>query len=310
MLNIDINPANYENQYLDSLNECFNGWGVMADYDWVFKREAESYSSDIMILKSEEDLLLAGSGLTYRKITSNLLKEKLDVGIMTGSWTLPTARGKGCFTEIINISVDLAKQKKCEYLTAFVTKSNASYRRLESAGAKLVESAYLFSSSKVDSSPKNLAAIEIVEQSEIGKHIESLLKKRNNMMEGKLAYHYNTESFTNQYFNRKGDIQLLKFGRQYAVIEETSDKIKLHLLTYSSLDEFQFSMQSLAHWALLKKNKGIIYFSTQKRIIDSCEKMNFESVEGFYTVMQPNKKEDKLSLFDKYSIDIQMGDKM
>ena len=109
-MKIIINPKEYSDQYLFNLNKCFNCWGDKNNYDWVFNRDLDEYQSDIILINNENNQPLAGSAITYRKIVNDAGIEQ-QIGIMTGSWTLPEARGKGCFTKMIEVS------KKAAYIT-------------------------------------------------------------------------------------------------------------------------------------------------------------------------------------------------
>lgn len=64
---------------------------------------------------------------------------------MTGLWTLPAARGRGAFTRIIEESVALTREHGGALLLAFVTETNASFRRLEAAGSVLFPTRYVSS---------------------------------------------------------------------------------------------------------------------------------------------------------------------
>ena len=101
MLNVTFNPPQIEEDYLECLNACFEGWGNHRTFNWIFRRKLSFPDTDLMILKNEKHGLLAGSGITYRLIrlpNSNTIT----IGIMTGSWTLPSpSTGLNSF-EILN----------------------------------------------------------------------------------------------------------------------------------------------------------------------------------------------------------------
>jgi hypothetical protein len=100
------------------------------------------------MLLSEGGQVLAGSAVNYRRLKAPDGRTAL-VGIMTGSWTLPAARGKGAFTQIIDESVRLTREHGGAALLAFVTETNASYRRLEAAGSTLFDTRYVSSKAGV-----------------------------------------------------------------------------------------------------------------------------------------------------------------
>lgn len=142
-MDVTINPADPAGRYLASLNACFPNWGGETAFRWAFGRTVRGPAADVMML-SEGGELLAGSAVSYRTLRTASGQEAL-IGIMTGSWTLPAARGRGCFTRVIEESVRLVSDKGGGFLLAFVTETNASFRRLEAAGATLYPTTYLVS---------------------------------------------------------------------------------------------------------------------------------------------------------------------
>ncbi len=140
-MEIERNPSGAEALYLESLNLCFPGWGDARAYAWAFGRRVGGPASDLMMLR-EEGVLLAGSAVSYRTLVTSAGRRAL-VGIMTGSWTLPAARGRGAFTTIIEESVAMTRAHGGALLLAFVTETNASFRRLEAAGSTLCPTRYV-----------------------------------------------------------------------------------------------------------------------------------------------------------------------
>ena len=65
MENILINPKDYEDKYIYYLNQCFTNWGTDKDYNWVFNRTVGDKTSDIIIIRNEDNDVIAGSGVSY-----------------------------------------------------------------------------------------------------------------------------------------------------------------------------------------------------------------------------------------------------
>src|SRR4051812_19943519 len=124
MLTIDRNPDGIGSEYLRSLNACFPHWGDETVYNWCFERPVAGLKADQMIIRLNGSVI-AGSAVSYRTIRFPHGPTAL-AGIMTGSWTLPEARGQGCFTRMIEESVSLAASRGCAGLLAFVTEDNPS----------------------------------------------------------------------------------------------------------------------------------------------------------------------------------------
>jgi GNAT superfamily N-acetyltransferase len=118
----DIDPR----EYLDGANRAFGGWGDEARFRWAFRGDAEIVFLD----------RVAASGITYRT-----LRGGHPVAIMTGSWTLPEARGRGAFTQMIEATREAARERGA-VVFGFVRQDNASARRLEEAGAAMIPTFY------------------------------------------------------------------------------------------------------------------------------------------------------------------------
>ena len=128
------------NDYLAALNECFPGWGDEAMFSWCFERIMAGHSADLLEVR-DDGQLIAGSAISYRNV---LLPggEIVKAGIMTGSFTVPAARGRGLFSRMIDDSLAAIRRRESAMLLAFVTSTNGSCRRLAAAGATMVPSFY------------------------------------------------------------------------------------------------------------------------------------------------------------------------
>ncbi|MFL6846179.1 MAG: hypothetical protein ACJ8ER_15020 [Allosphingosinicella sp.] len=140
-MRVEHSPGD-DNRYLAALNQCFNGWGGEAEFGWYFGRPFEGRIADRFVLADEEEWI-AGSAVTWRRVKGR--EGSHPVGIMTGSWTLPAARGKGCFARIIELSLERCRERGAAWLLAFVTEENKSRSVLEKAGSTMVPTAYIWS---------------------------------------------------------------------------------------------------------------------------------------------------------------------
>lgn len=297
----ELNPENYGVKYLDYLNECFPNWGNIDTFDWVFNRDFDGNKPDFFILKSEENEVLAGSAISYRKLKSKD-NDFFKIGIMTGSWTLPISRGMGCFTETIKQSNKIVTTKKMDFLTAFVTESNASYRRLRDAGSLLVPTNYIISE-KLKNKNNVKSEIEILDKSD--ENITFIYNKRNDLLQSELHFDYSYTDFKNQFINRQYHISILKIGSEYAIIEETPKMFQLHYCT-----SYQHNVISKIVDYVNDKQKEIIFFSTDKNH-QFNDDSNYKIVPGFFTVLDNEiSKSKKMNLVFNAEFDIQYGDKM
>ncbi|HYG46365.1 MAG TPA: hypothetical protein VD846_00345 [Allosphingosinicella sp.] len=142
-MKIEPAPPDGDRRYLDALQSCFGGWGGETEFDWYFRRPFAGAVADRFVI-SDEGEWIAGSAVTWRKLADAQGGERR-VGIMTGSWTLPPARGRGCFGTIIEHSRQLCVERGADWLLAFVTRDNPSRRQLERAGSLMIPTDYLWS---------------------------------------------------------------------------------------------------------------------------------------------------------------------
>lgn len=305
MENILINPENYQGEYIKYINECFNHWGQDKEYDWAFNRQVGDKSSDIMIIKNEDDEVIAGSAVTYRKLENGSARP-VDIGIMTGSWTLPKARGRGCFTKIIALSREIAGKKGVPYLTAFVTESNASFRRLRDAGSSLLPTSLLFSPTQPYAGVDSTAVKKLKPEQQI---VADLYEKYKNTRSSGLAFSYSFDEFYKQYIDRPKNAEIVQLGKQYAIVEETHNVVRVLLMTYSNIGDFEEAIQLLTNWALEKTTKKLMLFSTKKEVVAAAEQIGFENMQGYFTILSTS-EQAKASEEKMMELSIQMGDKM
>ena len=93
MFEVIYNPKGIESTYIAYLNVCFPTWGDQTTYKWCFDRQVGDMKADRIIIK-KNGKIISGSGITYRKVLFS--GSVINVGIMTGSWTLPDAFRCGC----------------------------------------------------------------------------------------------------------------------------------------------------------------------------------------------------------------------
>jgi hypothetical protein len=275
MNNVIYNPKDYIAQYIEYLNICFPNWGGRELYDWVYKREIGPHKPDFIILTNEDDEVIAGSGITYRNIKtkSGIV---LKIGVFTGSWTLPNARGRGCFTQIIEEFTKLCTDKKIDFLTAFVTESNASYRRFESIGFQHFQADNVFSNLDFDYSNFGL------EVRKIACNPKAIYSVYEDFMEQNAGYYYSFEEFSGQYLQRKLEVQVLQIEDTIFVAEENESTFRI--LYYSA-----FNVQHLmafSDWVNKEKQKKVMFFLTDKSQIEFCRINNFSIAPSFLTFQQ------------------------
>lgn len=305
MENVIINPDNFQEEYIRYLNQCFHAWGGAREYDWVFKRVVGDRTSDIILLNDENGEIVAGSGITYRKMGGQA-GGVFDIAIMTGSWTLPQARHKGYFSKIIQISREISHQKGVAYLTAFVTESNASSRRLKDAGAFLVPTSYLFSPQSLYEQPDNVTVSPVSHDREV---LSAIYDQSRVSGKDFVHFEYTFPEFSHQYLKRPNRVEIIQIGSDHALIEETNDIIRVHLITYENLPALEGNLKALSNWVLENRAKRIFLFSTREETAELYDRLAFENKQGYFTILDTA----NAIVSDKNHFlraDIKMGDKM
>lgn len=278
MITTHINPPNIQEQYLRCLNQVFGDWGDAEKYFWYFGRKTAFPNPDVMVLKNGEQLL-AGSGVSYRRIRFPNGGETV-IGIMSGSWTLPEARGQGCFTRIIEESIQLTAQKDGAMLIAFVTEDNASFRQLAKAGSALFPSAYIFSTPDTPH-PKHAAALHIAEKNEAtAKEIQEKLKTR---YVDRLHFVYpSPDDLSANFFQRAVPTEVLQDETgSVAVIETKPDTYLLQLFTAENHGTCIANVLNRA----FDDGRKFFMFSTRRDIINVCQQLGLGIKKGYVTVL-------------------------
>jgi GNAT superfamily N-acetyltransferase len=116
VLAADCDPA----EYIAGANRAFGHWGDEARFAWAFRGGELLFLDDV-----------AASGINYRT-----LHDGRQVAIITGSWTLPEARGMGAFTRLVEATHEIAKERN-SITISFGRRDNVSCRRVEATGAQI-----------------------------------------------------------------------------------------------------------------------------------------------------------------------------
>lgn len=284
-LDIIHNPKGMESTYIDYLNLSFGHWGDAALYKWCFNRRVGDLSADIMIFKMGKKIV-AGSAVTYRK--AKLGKSIINVGIMTGSWTIPEARGQGCFTKIIEESLSLASRKKAALLLAFLTESNASFRRLAEAGSSLFPTHYLFSNEDTPIPKSGYVVSPVSDVKRGSKTIFGELRKR---QDGFAHFAYTLKEWESQFVERPGEIELLRIDDiGLAVVEKNGNFDRVLVLSSKEEQTCTDCIKALLGRAL-ENRRNLFLFTTSTSWKDECLKLGFGRAPGYLTTLIADENE-------------------
>jgi hypothetical protein len=220
-LDVEINPGGVEDKYLSGLNRSFGQWGDRHAFRWDFEREVGARPADLMVLR-DHGQILAGSAVSYRTVC--LGDDRILIGIMTGSWTLPEARGRGAFSQVIVESQRLVASRGGSVLIAFVTHENASRRRLVAAGCLEIPTWY------VASNQETMAPVDapVVETSTAT--VAQLFRARKRWQghgSGAYVLYPSVEVWASQYLDRPLPVERLTAAGCHCLIEHApvSDRI-------------------------------------------------------------------------------------
>ena len=296
MNKVVVNPENFENEYLNYLNTCFPNWGNKTAFDWIFNRKCGLKNADFLILKNDDNQVIAGSAVTYRQLKLSD-KSIVDIGIMTGSWTLPEARGKGCFSQIIEESKIICSKNNAPFLTAFVTDVNASYRRLTDANFFDKTAINFFSNDTLFS----LSNKEFILKKEHNLSIDFWFNSYLKSNENKSSFVYDESAFEGQYLNRIHPIQAVSINQSYFLFEDTGTIIKSLFVSNFDIENLQF----FCNWIRETKNKKVMFFTSNNIEIELLKKSNFSFVNGYLMIQNTF-----LNLDTFNQLQINLGDKM
>jgi GNAT superfamily N-acetyltransferase len=274
MIRSVLNPPDVESDYLVWLNQCFVDWGDAKTFAWCFRRPVCGRVPDLMVLR-DGDAVLAGSGLTYRRV-SMPNGSMLIVACMTGSWTLPAARRRGCFARIIDASLDLARERGCDLLLAYVTCSNPSCRQLTAAGARLLPSAYLVGAPKVPATAPACA----IEALAIGEPW-----RERTLACDAAQYWYEPSEWNGQFVERPARvIGLAVDGSSLAVVEAGNEFDRVLQLNSPNLAAYVAALQALRARSGMAGRK-LFTFSVAPAVIRALEASGFAVTPGYVAAL-------------------------
>lgn len=281
-MNIVRSPEGADAAYLASLNACFGAWGGEELYDWVFRRVVGGRTGDRFVVTDESGEWIAGSGVSWRTLTL-ARGAKLDVGIMTGSWTLPAARGKGCFTRIIDESLSWARERHAGLLLAFVTVTNASYRRLEVAGSALFPTRYVFSTPET---PRVASAPAVRTLPVTDALLAELEEQARALSAGRTAIAYGPGEWRGQLVDRPAQIEIVEVeGAGRAVLEVHGDTLRAQALLPRKREHGRPLLAALLAHAQAGARKLFTFSTDPEAVATDSDGLGLGGVDGFVTAL-------------------------
>ena len=139
------------------------------------------------------------------------------------------------------------------FLTAFVTESNASSRRLIGAGSHLVKTNYIISEHLQLSNKNKICNVEVLEKAQA--NIQLLFEKRKALLQNKIHFDYDFADFEKQFIKRLNAVFIIKIDNEFAIIEETNSIFQLHFCTNYDLN----IITQIITWANKKSKKRLFF---------------------------------------------------
>ena len=281
MTRMHINPQGIEAEHLRALNLCFGDWGDRRQYDWYFKRQTSYPETDVIVLHVDGQLA-AGSAVSYRRVALPNGQE-VGVGIVSGSWTLPQFRRRGCLTQIISQSATLTAQKGGALLLAFMTDDNPSARTLARAGAAMIPSYYLRSTAETRLPQETHALSRLAKSDDV---IETMFARLQESSNNYARFVYpQTRDFCAQFVERAGPTEVLTDGRDnFGIVEAKADTDILHLCLGSAAEEAGACLASFLKHAL-GRGRQLLFYSTRPDLARAGAKLGLKIKAGYLTVL-------------------------
>jgi GNAT superfamily N-acetyltransferase len=280
---IEINPPEIAGEYLSCLNRSFHGWGGPETFRWAFERRVGGPPADLMALRLD-GRLVAGSAVSYRRVAL-ARGTTIEAGIMTGSWTLPEARGRGAFTRVIEESLRLASRRAAGLLLAFVTEENPSARRLAAAGSAGFPTFYLFSTADT---PVPSSSVDPRPVEDVDGILGRLVTARSQVQAGSCHFVYpDAPVWGSQFLHRPGTIEVLSFdGTAWAVLERVASTDRIQLLVVDPRGDLSVSdcIAALLRRAL-DRDRQVFLFSTLPGVHDECRRLGLSLKPGLLTAL-------------------------
>ena len=251
--------------YLEGLNACFPEWGGPENFDWCFRRALGGPPADLFIVE-EEGGPIAGSAIVYRRALRRGAEAPERIAIMSGSWTMPAARGRGIFKRMIQASRARAAERGCGLLIAFAHDKNPSAHALVAAGATVVPAFYLASPGSAASDENRLEPASGVEQAFAARAFPP----------GASRIHYEPGEWRSQMLDRPRPTEALQLaGGLVAVCEQSPGATRLLDVSATGPPDFAAAAVQVAARA-----DGLTAYSNDEACVEPMIKAGFSSNAG------------------------------
>ena len=265
-----------EDTYLAYLNECFPGWGDQTRIEWAFRRDSGAGTASLLFARFDDEII-GGTAVTYRRVLHPGGRES-KIGIMTGSWVLAAARGKGCFTQMIAAMSDCTKKRGGSLLVAYAFQANPSYRAMKRAGLAIVETSYLR-----DWQEYELAdALAPLESLSVGDRSQVFTDDRATIESDRVRYVYTPEAWNAQFLHGPNPPAYLELpGGSVALVEEAGGFLRVQALAVKQRSSYPEAVAALLEFAKRRQHR-LFLFSVEAALTRAAEELGCERIPGAY----------------------------
>ncbi len=247
-------------------------------FDWAFARQMHGQPPTDYILLSEGGETLAGSGVSYREI---LLPNDaaITVGIMTGSWTLPAARGRGLFSCMIEESIQITAARKGALLLAFVTADNPSCRALLKSGAAAFPTSYFVGQPEAGEVKTHVETL-----AEVGDISDELISQWRQQYVGFARFGYQAlDDWRSQFLYRPRRPRVFAGSDGFVMIDEQADTDRI-IGYLGSQRKFPSDLLGAVLSQAAARGKKVFAFCADPDLSEFCLASGFTERPGFLTV--------------------------
>lgn len=277
-MEIEVNPAGVEDEYLASLNRCFGHWGDARMFDWCFRRPGAP-PADLLVGRAEGELV-AGSAVTYRTLVLPNGR-RATAGIITGSWTLPEARGRGAFSRLAQACVRAAAARGAPVTLAWSTLDNPSTRGMERVGAAQFKTAYV---SSAPETPVPDAGLPVIPVEDPEAALEAMLAALSREAEGFAHVGYTPAEWRAQFLGRPGTTELLAIGDAgWSVVERSGEWDRVQVVAPVAPGALEPCVAALLRRAALGRRR-LFAFTTVPRWMECFGALGLEMRPGRLSV--------------------------
>jgi hypothetical protein len=278
-VSLSVDRANY----LSCLNQAFGDWGGEALFDWGFSNTPGLPETRFIQIYDQNEPV-AGSAVTFHVLECN--SQRNVAGIMSGSWTLPAWRRKGCLTAFIHESFRVVQEVGANVLFGVMMETNPSYRRWEKVADFLVPSHYCFYEPQ-DEEAAQQGAEELQLQHENEKIVAFIRGlDSSGISDGKVRFSFGEQHRISRYAGYPGNeavyIAQDSLG-QRAVINENASTLKVTRYDISSGDA-QTLFHGLKQLARARKKKAYVY-TTEHDVMNVLRDSGFVCKKGYFTAL-------------------------